>query len=131
MFFLWNFVWGIPQSVISLLLYLCLAPFVDHTWYRSACFFHWGHAWGAVTLGWVVITDDDWWGSGSPQREEGIFAHEYGHVIESAILGPLWLFVITVPSLIHAQWWKSHTEQDYYSFYTERWASKLGNSTLV
>ena len=26
--------------------------------------------------------------------------HEYGHTIQSAILGPLWLFVIALPSVI-------------------------------
>ena len=53
------------------------------------------------------------------------WAHEYGHCRQSRILGPLYLFVIGIPSLI---WAAIHTESmgSYYRFYTERWADKLG-----
>lgn len=51
--------------------------------------------------------------------------HEYGHYRQSKILGPLYLIVIGLPSLIHAIWWKPG-KGDYYSFFTERWADRLG-----
>lgn len=54
--------------------------------------------------------------------------HEYGHSIQSLYLGPLYLIVIGLPSLI---WAGLHgniiRNKDYYWFYTERWADKLGN----
>lgn len=55
-------------------------------------------------------------------------AHEYGHTIQSYKLGPLYLLVIGLPSIVWAgcfkNWRKKHNK-DYYSFYTERWADKL------
>lgn len=55
--------------------------------------------------------------------------HEYGHTLQSVILGPLWLIVIGLPSII---WcgafarYREKTNTDYYAFYTEKWADKLG-----
>ena len=60
-----------------------------------------------------------------------IIVHEYGHTIQSLILGPLYLLVIGLPSLL---WNKIPVFErrrvqrnfSYYSFYTERWANHLG-----
>ena len=56
-----------------------------------------------------------------------VFAHERGHSIQSMILGPLYLPVIGLPSLLWAAWYR-RTDRDvsYYRFYTERWADYLG-----
>ena len=56
-------------------------------------------------------------------------AHEYGHTIQSHKLGPLYLFVIGAPSLIWAGCFEKYRikhNKSYYSFFTERWADKLG-----
>ena len=45
------------------------------------------------------------------------------------ILGPLYLLVIGLPSFIHAATWKDRPGRDYYAFYTERWADRLGGVT--
>jgi len=58
-----------------------------------------------------------------------LIQHEYGHVLQSALLGPLFLLIVGLPSLIWAQlfsgWRKKHNK-DYFSFYTESWADKMG-----
>lgn len=55
--------------------------------------------------------------------------HEYGHSKQSNILGPLYLIVIGIPSLLHNILHylcsKIGIKWDYYSFYTEYWANKL------
>lgn len=56
--------------------------------------------------------------------------HEYGHRIQSKILGPLYLFVIYIPSLLHYIWfvYKYKDNLDwgiYYKFYTEKSANYL------
>lgn len=55
--------------------------------------------------------------------------HEYGHSKQSNILGPLYLIVIVIPSLlhniVHYLCSKIGIKWDYYSFYTEYWANKL------
>ena len=55
--------------------------------------------------------------------------HEYGHTLQSKILGPLYLFVIGLPSLIWAGCFEDYRKENkisYYDFYTEKWADKLG-----
>lgn len=58
-----------------------------------------------------------------------LLVHEYGHTIQSLILGPLYLIVIGIPSTL----WgflgakKRKTEQiPYGAFFTEGWANRLG-----
>ena len=55
--------------------------------------------------------------------------HEYGHTIQSQKLGPIYLLVIGLPSLIWAgcfETWRIKHKKSYYVFYTEKWADKLG-----
>ena len=55
--------------------------------------------------------------------------HEFGHSKQSDILGPLYLIVIVIPSLlhniVHYLCSKIGIKWNYYSFYTESWANKL------
>lgn len=81
---------------------------------------------GAVTLGKYVFISQTY-------RDQGMtIKHECGHVKQSKILGPLYLIVIGVPSILHA--WlngyigccKKHKE-GYYHFFSEKWANRLMN----
>ena len=63
---------------------------------------------------------------------ERILVHEYGHTIQSMILGPLFLPIIGIPSFIWETFFlfvrlrrKKHI--DYYNFYPEKWANRLGS----
>ena len=84
---------------------------------------------GGVSLGSFIIL--------SPQcaASEWVVRHEYGHVKDSHRMGPLYLFIIGIPSLVwcmvidvdarHPE----RPQRDYYSFYTEKRANK--NSGLA
>ena len=55
--------------------------------------------------------------------------HAYGHTLQSAMLGPLWLIVVGLPSIIWCgafEGYRIKTNTSYYAFYTEKWADKLG-----
>lgn len=55
--------------------------------------------------------------------------HEYGHSRQSLYLGPLYLIIIGIPSIIWAGLYGNvipYTDNGYYKFYTESWADKLG-----
>ena len=74
---------------------------------------------------------------GIVDREGGwsafVLKHEYGHAVQSAILGPLYLLVVGVPSLIWSNLpalkrWRMRTGYDYYRFVVERTASWLGKA---
>ena len=77
---------------------------------------------GAVTLGKYVFISQIY-------RDQGMtIKHECGHVKQSKMLGPLYLIVIGVPSILHA-WLNDYIgcdkESGYSHFYTEKWADKL------
>lgn len=80
---------------------------------------------GGISLGRYIFINQDY------IDEEIVIKHECGHVKQSKILGPLYLLVIGIPSILHA-WlnnyigccWKNG-EYNYYHFYTEKWANKL------
>lgn len=55
--------------------------------------------------------------------------HKKGHTIQSLILGPLYLIVVGLPSIIWVRLIHKHTNKSYYWFYTEAWADKLGGVT--
>ena len=65
----------------------------------------------------------------SPMSSQKSIQHECGHSKQSDILGPLYLIVIGIPSLlhniIHYLCSKIGIKWNYYSFYTESWANKL------
>lgn len=74
---------------------------------------------GGVTLGKYIFICQDY------KDKDIIIKHECGHVKQSKILGPLYLIVIGLPSILHACLnnylgccWKEG-KYNYYHFYTE------------
>ena len=65
----------------------------------------WGGAYslGPVLTGWSGFSD---------------WQHEYGHTWQNRVLGPLYLFVVAIPSLISA----ISSPASHNTFYTEKWA---------
>lgn len=61
--------------------------------------------------------------------------HEYGHQLQSRMLGPLYLLIVGIPSLIRNIYSriKKKDEKWYYSRFPENWADKLGgvNSRIL
>lgn len=56
-------------------------------------------------------------------------AHEYGHTKQSRMLGPFYLLIVGLPSIIWNGCFENYRtkhNKSYYSFYTERWADELG-----
>lgn len=75
---------------------------------------------GSVTLGNYIFI--------SPRATENTIKHEYGHTRQSLYLGPLYLIIIGIPSILWAMIHKTIAPDKLYNwFYTEAWADKLGN----
>lgn len=118
-----EWIWQMPQHIGAFIFYLCTkktnkGKFKRFVTKHGTKFYYNEGFYGAVTLGQYVFI-----GKGIDDVEETV-KHEYGHHLQSLILGPLYLFVIGLPSLVHAA---IHEEGDYYAFYTERWANELAN----
>ena len=81
--------------------------------------------WGAVSLGPTVFLGE----FGDEDEVRRILAHEAGHSRQSLVLGPLYLLVIGLPSLVWASWhlrWGQERGVAYGKFYTEAWADRWG-----
>ena len=73
----------------------------------------------------------------NPEVYEGtwLVKHEFGHVIQSRILGWLYVPIILIPSFLwyktiswfekKLKWEEEYAVRLYYKFYTESWANKL------
>lgn len=86
---------------------------------------------GSVSLGDSIFLHISHW------NDEDVIAHEMGHCKQSDILGPLYLLVIGLPSFIWCtviypfMFVVLKKDVSYYSFYTEKWADKLGGVNRV
>ena len=110
------YVWQLPQNLIGLLLRLFWKTefkieYKDKT-IRVCSKFPSGISLGETILLKNAIPVD--------------IKHEYGHTRQSLYLGPLYLFVIGIPSILWAATYKLFKKDYYTSFYTEIWADKLG-----
>lgn len=124
------YLWQMPQNLIGLVFSWLSSPrkhtinLHKHKWTEAVLnYTDWmergGYAYG-VSLGKYIFLY-------KPKSDGDLTSerHEYGHSMQSLYLGPLYLIVIGLPSLLHAIWWKPG-KGDYYSFPTEKWADRLG-----
>ena len=89
-----SFTWGIIMSVIGSLVTLVLLILGNKPHrYRCAWYFTIGESWGGINLGPCFIVGN---------RNTSVIPHEYGHGIQNCIFGPLFPFIIALPSLIRA-----------------------------
>lgn len=112
-----RWIWCFPQMFIGLLVkFFTKAKKVgDHYEYNIKS--------GSISLGEYVFLCP-----GHAHNEE-VLKHEQGHVKQSRALGWLYLFIIGIPSFIWANCFEKYRQKhniSYYSFYTEKWANKLG-----
>ncbi|MBR5199460.1 MAG: hypothetical protein IKW20_06490 [Bacteroidales bacterium] len=113
------YIWQLPQNIVGLLFLLFIRGEERHsldgiTFYEAESFN------GGISLGKYIIVY---------KKRESTIRHEYGHCIQSRMLGPLYLLIVGIPSLIWASMYGvviSHKKYDYSDFWCERWADRLG-----
>lgn len=120
-FCLLQWTWGLPQNLVGLALWLCCKGQTQPR-FHGAMVKRWAFP-GSAGIGMFLFLERD------AGRE--ILVHEYGHSIQSIILGPLFFFVIGLPSLLWAglplfRRYRQKRNRSYYWFYPERWANRLG-----
>lgn len=92
-FYLLSLTWGIIMSAIGLVAMLVLAPFGKVKFGRGRFYAVVGKNWGGLELGCFYIICE------SCQLDRRIVAHEgFGHSMQNCILGPLFPFVVAIPS---------------------------------
>lgn len=123
-----QFTWGAIQNALGFLLFLKNIR-CEHAYYHGAILtFHEGD-WGGVSLGAFIFIN----GKRGDEYKKTVSVHEYGHTIQSLILGPLYLFVVGIPSFVWCNNKKciamrQDNNKSYYDLYCENWANRLGEA---
>lgn len=140
------FIWELPQNIAGILVYLffkifygchlisirtypdldneTLEPKKNFFYDNLYIFSFWSKGMsGGVTLGQFVFLDENSKDSETSLKHEG-----GGHGKQGLFLGPLYLIVVGLSSILHAAF---HNCKFYYHFWTETWADILGDVKRV
>lgn len=136
LYWVWQCTWGCLQSILGLLVFLVHIR-DKHFLYHGAVITQWNGQ-SSVSLGlFVFVTNKPYFYEKLKDRytledlSQRLLVHEYGHTIQSLILGPLYLIVMGIPSTL----WgflpslsrkRKKSGLSYFSFFTEKWANQLG-----
>ena len=124
----WQCTFGIVQTILGLFVFLIHRRerhYIYHGAIATECKENFN-----ISLGLFIFVGEHNTGEKTEHLRKTL-AHEYGHTIQSLLLGPLYLFVIGIPSWMWCNipyFRKLRKEKNisYYSFYTEKWADRLG-----
>ena len=119
LFIIWQWTWGFIQTFCGFVLFLINFK-CKHYWYHNALVTVWDKNKG-VSLGLFIFVWPD---------DQSCVVHEYGHSIQSLILGPLYFVVIGIPSAIWCNvlaGYRKRRRKNYYDFYPEKSANYLGS----
>ena len=137
-----SWTWGIIQQIVALcyFAYLKITKKIGSYYVSGGYHVYYCETYrGSVSLGNHVFLCKSHW------TDEVVLQHELGHCKQSLILGPLYLFVIGIPSILWCdifyprkmKKWRAMMDKavlkdcinrlkpSYYDFYTEKWANKL------
>ena len=115
------FIWQLPQNILGLLVIL----FTGAGKIKDGRYWVTGISFFGVSLGNYVIFGDM---NDRYILVEQTIMHEYGHQRQSKILGPLYLILIGIPSLLGNIVFRLFKidSRHYYKLPWEAWADKLG-----
>ncbi len=120
--------WGIIQNALGILILIILTiinPRRKHSYYHGALVTHWKFSF-SCGCGMFIF-----YGHENADDASEVLVHEYGHTLQSVVLGPLFMFVIAIPSMVWAFtpcFGRMRKEKNipYVSFYPESWANAWG-----
>jgi hypothetical protein len=105
--------WQLPQNLLGLLLVKIYKAKQENEYYKSNIMK------GSISLGKYIIIGKN--------SNKYTLKHEIGHQKQSKILGPLYLLLVGIPSIIRSIIWNKFKlpYKKYYMGYPEKWADKL------
>ena len=129
------YLWQLPQNLLGLVLILLFKPDVKLNALNGNIVYYTHRMPGGISLGKYSIINKGYYTYYAERNAEkalslDVTKHEViGHGTQSRYLGPLYLIVIGLPSIIWAWTYPCkmfpYTKNGYYKFYTEKWADKL------
>lgn len=117
--------WGFFQTLIGALFFVRLVA-RKHYVYHGAIVTYWNME-SSVSLGMFIYVSEGW----KELERRKVVAHEYGHCVQSLVLGPLYFIVILLPSMLWCQLkvferFRKRRNISYYDLGIEKSASDLG-----
>ena len=124
LFCLWQWTWGFPQTLIGFILFL-IHKDAPHRVYHGCIVTRWDKA-GSLGVGMFLFLSKNSYDTGGQVQ-----VHEFGHAVQSVILGPLFLPVMGIPSFLwcnlkSCRKLRKEKGVSYYAFYPESSANYLG-----
>ena len=121
-FRLLQWTWGLPQTLLGFILSR-LRRDDPREEYHNCVVVRWDQR-GSMSCGMYLFI-----GKNADSR---VYVHEFGHSVQSAILGPLFLPVMGIPSFLWcnfpaAKKLRRDKGVSYYAFYPESTANRLGS----
>lgn len=125
-FYILSFTWGILATIVGAIVMLGCIIFTKKKpmrfgdcWYIKV-----GKIWGGFSLGPFLIVDR--------VSDLSDIKHEHGHSIQNCVFGPLWLFIIGIPSMTR-YWYRKlrkklgyKNKTKYYDIWFEKQATEWG-----
>jgi len=130
-------IWGFPQTALGCAVRLAHRH-RPHFRYHGAIVTSWDNAKG-MSLGPFIFLNGPRSAAGrgdfAKTVDQDLLAHEYGHCIQSLILGPLYLPLVGIPSVLWSnlprfERYRQNKRVSYYDFLPERSATRLGTRML-
>lgn len=125
LFYLLSFTWGLPMTLIGGMAALGFVMAGHKPEKHGYCMaFRFGSGWGGFSAGPVFFA--------SKTADSELLAHEHGHSIQNCWFGPLFPFIVAIPSAIRYWWRKLSVNMgktnlpDYYSIWFEGQATRVG-----
>ena len=120
LFGIWQWTWGFPQSFVGLIVFLVCRK-CPHGMYRGCITTRWNNR-GSMGMGMFLFLGTE---------DSQVRVHEFGHSVQSLILGPLFLPIMGIPSFLwcnipYFRRMRKEKGVSYYSFYPESTANALG-----
>ena len=138
LFTLVQLTWGLPQTLLGFFMYLYWLPRAKTRYlYHGAIVTEWTTG-GGISLGLFVFVSEkasryqvDSRILTEAESKTGVRVHEYGHCVQSLLLGPLYLIAVGIPSYAWANLpalrkMRREKGMSYYAVWPEKQANALG-----
>ena len=131
LFYILNFTWGLPLTLLGLILTVILLPWklkihkYNYIYGVQTVLFSKGHYWG-FEMGTCFFTSIGGWSF------DTIKDHEFGHTCQNALLGPFQILLVWLPSIFRFWYRELMTKYNkplktkYNDIWFEKSASEIG-----
>ena len=135
--FILLYIWQLIQNIVGLLVINYYKPQRVHTLDNGVKIYYSHKMTGGISLGNYCLVNTGHYRKDINEslKRDTVRHNAIGHTKQSRLLGPLYLIVIGIPSLIWNGIYGSDsvikpTKNGYYRFYTENWADSLAGVKL-